>query len=127
MEINETIRTILEIGIGLVYLIGAIFNTLYTRTHGEEFYGSFAKGAWFKPARALIDRFVIPNSKPFTYLLIVFQLLVALAILSRGPYVAYGLYAGALFSFGAAIVSNIAGAIATLVLAAVQFLLAFTR
>ena len=127
MELNQTIRTVLEVGIGLVYLIGAIFNTLYTRTHGEEFYGSFAKGAWFRPARALIDRLVIPNPKPFTYLLIAFQLVVALAILSRGPYVVYGLYAGALFNLGAAVVSNVPGAIAGLVLAAIQFLLAYSR
>lgn len=127
MVISETLRTVLEVGIGLVYLIGAIFNTLYTRTHGEEFYGSFARGAWFKPARGLIDRYVIPNSRPYTYLLIAFQLLVALAILSRGPYVVYGLYAGALFNLGAAVVSNVPGAIAGLVLAAIQFLLAYSR
>ena len=124
MELNGTVRTVIEVGIGLVYLIGAIFNTLYTRTHGDEFYGSFAKGAWFKPSRALIDRFVIPNSRLFTYLLIAFQLIVAFAILSSGPYAAYGLYAGALFNLGAAIVSNVPGAIANLVLAVVQFLLA---
>jgi hypothetical protein len=127
MELNETVRTVIEVGIGLVYLIGAIFNTLYTRTHGAEFYGSFAKGAWFKPSRALIDKSVIPNSRLFTYLLITFQLVVALAILSRGPYVAYGLYAGALFNLGAAVVSNVPGAIANLVLAAAQFLLAYSR
>jgi hypothetical protein len=127
MVISETLRTVVEIGIGLVYLVGAIFNTLYTRTHGEEFYGSFARGAWFKPARGLIDGYVIPNSRPFTYLLIAFQLLVAFAILSRGPYVVYGLYAGALFNLGAAVVSNVPGAIAGLVLAVIQFLLAYSR
>ena len=127
MEINETVRTIAEIGIGLLYVVGAIFNTLYTRTHGEEFYGSFAEGAWFPPAGALVKRYVIPHSRPFTYLLIAFQLLVALAILSRGPYVVYGLYAGAIFALGAALVSSVGGAIANLALAAVQFLLAFTR
>ena len=87
MEINETVRTVAEIGIGLVYVIGAIFNTLYTRNHGDEFYGSFAEGAWFGPSRAFIKRFVIPHSRLFTYLLIAFQLLVAFAILSRGPFV----------------------------------------
>ena len=127
MEINETVRTVAEIGIGLVYLIGAIFNSLYTLKHGDEFYGSFAEGAWFAPSRAFINRFVIPNSRPFTYLLIAFQLLVAFAILSRGPYVIYGLYAGVIFCLGAAVVSNVAGTIANLVLAAVQFLLAYAR
>ena len=127
MEINETVRTVIEIGIGLVYLIGAIFNTLYTRTHGEEFYGSFARGAWSKLAGELVNRFVIPNSRPFTYLLIAFQVLVAFSILSRGPYVEFGLYAGALFCLGAVMVSNAPGALANLVLAVVQFILAYSR
>jgi hypothetical protein len=127
MEINETVRTIAEIGIGLLFLVGAIFNALYTRTHGDEFYGSFAEGAWFAPSRAFVRRFVIPHSRPFTFLLIAFQLLVAFAILSRGSFVVYGLYAGAAFALGAAVVSSVGGAIANLVLAAVQFLLAFTR
>lgn len=127
MEINETVRAIAEIALGLVYLIGAIFNSLHTLRHGEEFYGSFARGAWFAPSRGFINRFVIPDSRPVTYLLIVFQLLVAFAILSRGPWVVYGLYAGAMFSLGAAVVSNIAGAMANIVLAVVQFLLALAR
>ena len=127
MEINETVRTIAEIGIGLLFLVGAIFNTLYTRTHGEEFYGSFAEGAWFPPSRAFVKRVVIPHARPLTYLLIAFQLLVALAILSRGPFLVYGLYAGAAFALGAALVSSVGGAIANLALAVVQFLLASTR
>jgi hypothetical protein len=127
MELNHTVRTFIEVGLGLVYLIGAIFSFLYIRNHGEEFFGSFAKGAWFTPARAFIERAVIPNTTPFTYLLMVFQVLVAFVILSRGPLVEYGLYAGALFSLGAAFASNIPGAIANLVLAAVQFFLANAR
>jgi hypothetical protein len=127
MVINETVRTIAEIGIGVVYLVGAIFNSLYTLKHGDEFYGSFAKGAWLLPLRAFINRIVIPNSRLFTFLLIGFQLAVAFANLSRGPFVAYGLYAGAIFCVGAALASNVAGAMANLALAAVQFLLAYLR
>ncbi len=127
MVINETVKTVAEIVIGLVYVVGAIFNSLYTLRHGDEFYGSFAKGAWFAPLRAFINRIVIPNSRPFTFLIIGFQLLVAFAIISRGPYVAYGLYAGALFCLGAAVASNVAGAMANLILAAVQFLLTYAR
>jgi hypothetical protein len=126
MEMNETIRNLLEIGFGLVYLIGAIFNSLYTLRHGDEFYGSFARGAWFTPSRRFIQAVVIPRSRVFTILLIIFQALVAFAILSRGPIVAYGLIAGALFCQGVVLVSNTTGAIANLVLAAAQFLLAYT-
>ena len=127
MEINATLRTILEIGFGLVYLIGAVFNSVYTYRHGDEFYGSFAKSAWFRPARKIIKSLVIPNSKVFTILLITFQLIVALTILSRGSLVVYGLYAGAIFSFAAVFVSSFAGAAANLILAVIQFILAFTQ
>jgi hypothetical protein len=124
MELNQTVRDVLEIGIGLVYLVGAIFNSAYTFRHGNEFYGGFAEGAWFAPSRKFVRNVVIPRSKVFTSLLIIFQLLVAFAILTRGPYVVYGLYAGVIFNLGAAVVSSIAGTLVNLVLAAVQFLLA---
>jgi hypothetical protein len=126
MELNQTVRDVLEIGIGLVYLVGAIFNSAYTFRHGNEFYGGFAEGAWFAPSRKFVRNVVIPRSKVFTSLLIIFQLLVAFAILTRGPYVVYGLYAGVIFNLGAAVVSSIAGTLVNLVLAAVQFLLAYS-
>lgn len=127
MVINSAVRTIAEIGIGLLYFIGAIFNSLYTFRHGDEFYGSFAKGTLLPPVRVFINRIVIPNSKPFTLLLIGFQLVTAFAILSRGPYASYGLYAGALFCLVAAVASNVAGAAANLVLAVAQYLLAYSK
>jgi hypothetical protein len=127
MGANSLIRNILEIGIGLLFLIGAIFNSLYTFRHGDEFYGSFAENAILAPARALVRKLVIPHDRLFTILLIVFQLIVAFCILSRGDLVVPGLIAGAVFCFAAALVSNTGGAIANLVLAVGQLVLAFTR
>jgi hypothetical protein len=127
LEISNTLRNIIEIGFGLVYLIGAIFNSVFTLRHGEEFYGSFVEGAWFVPSRLLVQNIVLPYSKLFTILLIVFQLFVAISILSRGILVKPGLIAGAAFTLAAAMVSNIPGAIANLALATVQLFLAFTR
>lgn len=127
MEANSLIRNILEIGIGLLFLIGAIFNSLYTFRHGDEFYGSFAENAVLAPARALVRNLVIPNARLFTILLIIFQLVVAFCILSRGELVQPGLIAGAVFCFAAALVSNVGGAIANLVLAVVQLVLALAR
>ena len=127
MEINETLRAVVEVGIGLVYIIGAIFNFAWTRNHGEEFFGSFAEGAWFKPARALIKRVVIPNSKIFALVLATFLLIVGITILSRSQYAVYGLYAGALFCLGAVFVSNVPGAIVNLLLSLAQFFLAYFR
>lgn len=127
MEIGGLFRNILEIGLGLLYLIGAIFNYLYTLRHGEEFYGSFADKALLVPSRQLIQKAVIPHARLFTGLMIVFQMLAAASILSRGDLVELGLLAGATFCFIAAFVSNTAGAIANLVMAVVQIFLAFTR
>ena len=127
MEVNSLIRNILEIGIGLLFLIGAIFNSVYTFRHGDEFYGSFTENALLAPARALVRRLVLPHDRLFTILLIIFQLVVAFCILSRGELVETGLIAGAIFCFAAALVSNVGGAIANLILAIGQLYLALTR
>ena len=121
------LRTIIEIGFGLLYLVGALFNYLYTLRHGEEFYGSFAENALFGPSREMVQSLVIPHSTLFTGLLIVFQLLVAFCILSRGTLVVPGLIVGAVFSFSVIFVSNLPGAIANLLMSVVQVYLAFTR
>ena len=127
MEIGNTLRNIIEIGFGLVYLMGAIFSSVYTLRHGEEFYGGFAESAWFVPSRLLVRNVVLPNSRLFTSLLIIFQLIVALSILSRGILVQPGLIAGAVFSLAAVMVSSVPGALVNLALAIVQLFLAFTR
>jgi hypothetical protein len=88
MGANSLLRNILEIGIGLLFLIGA--------------------------------------ARLFTVLLVVFQLIVAFCILSRGELVVPGLIAGAIFCFAAALVSNTGGAIANLILAVGQLFLALT-
>ena len=127
MEISDLIQNIIEIGFGCLYLIGAIFNALYTWRHGEAFYGSFADKAMLGFSEQLIRRVIIPRARFFTGLLIVFQLLVAVSILSRGQFVATGLLAGAVFAFGVVFVSNVPGAIANLIMGVVQLLLALMR
>ena len=37
MEVNILFRNLIEIGFGVLYLIGAIFNPLYTLRHGDKF------------------------------------------------------------------------------------------
>ncbi len=127
MEVNSLIRNLIEIGFGVLYLIGAIFNSLYTLRHGDEFYGSFADKAILTPAKHLVQKVVIPHARLFTILLIVFQLIVAFCILSRGALVRPGLIVGAIFSFAVVFVSNISGAIASLVMSVVQMYLALIR
>ena len=127
MGVSDLFRNIVEIGFGLLYLVGAIFNTLYTLRHGDEFYRSFADKASFVLVRPLIGALVIPRARYFTAALIVFQLVVGISILSRGAFVEVGLLAGAIFCFGAVFVSSIPGALANLVMAVVQLYLALTR
>jgi len=124
MNISASLRSILEMGFGILYMIGAGFNFAYTLKHGEEFYGSFARGSWFSPSKWFIEKFVIPNPRMFTLTLILFQLFVAIALLSQGPYVGLGLLAGTAFCLYAVFVSNVPGAIANLVMAVLQFWLA---
>ena len=127
MEISTGLRNILEIGFGVLYLIGGAFHILYTLRHGDDFFGSFAKKAWFHPGKWFIIRFVLPNPRPFALTLILFQLLVAVALLSRGPYVGLGLLAGVVFNLYAVFVSDIRGAVLNIGLALVQFYLASGR
>ena len=127
MDLLSNLKNIVEIGVGLLFLVGAIFNASYTLRHGEEFYGSFAASAWFRPSRKLVRSVVIPHAKLFTILLIALQVSIAVMILSRSNLVQYGLIAGAIFSLAAVFVSNVPGAIANLALAALQVFLALTR
>jgi hypothetical protein len=127
MEMNASVRTILEIGLGVIYMFGAGFNLAYTRKHEQKFYAGFAEGTWFAPAGWFIQKFVIPNPRIFTVMLVLFQLFVGIALLSHGPYVGLGLIAGVAFCMYAVFVSNVPGAIANLVLAVLQFYLASVR
>ena len=122
-----SLRNVAEVGIGALYGIGAVFNTAYTLSHGDEFYGSFSKGAWFGPARWAVDHIVLPNAVVFTVALILFQAAVAIMILSRGDLVAVALFAGAVFSVVAALASSPGGTLANLALAAMQTSLALSR
>jgi hypothetical protein len=124
---SEAVRTILEFGLGVLYMIGAGFNFAYTLKNGEKFYGGFAEGTWFAPAKWFINKFVIPNPRIFTITLILFELFVGIALLSQGAYVGLGLLAGTAFCMYAVFVSNLPGAIANLALAVLQFYLASAR
>ena len=127
MELPDNIRTILEIGIGLLFLIGAIFNLTYTLRNSVTFFRRFADSAWFPASAVLIRRSVVPKARLFTLLLIGFQAIVALLVLTRSPLVVVGLYAGAAFALAAALVSSRGGAVMNLLMAVVQAALAVTR
>lgn len=123
----QTLRSITEIGIGLLYVAGAVFNASYTWRHVEGFYGTFTKGAWMRSAGSFTSNVVIPHGKLFTVLLIVFQLCVAAGIITRGAAVGPALLAGGVFALVVAFFSSPGGTVGNLVLAAIQFALALSR
>ena len=120
----DTLGSVAEIAVGVLYAVGALFNFIYTRSHAQEFYGSFATGAWFGPGRRLVSRVVLPNATVFTTVLIVFQVVAAVTILTRGDLVTAALVAGAVFAVLVALASSPSGTVGNLVLAAIQIILA---
>ena len=121
------LRSGAEIAVGAIYATGALFHTVYTLRHGDEFYGSFAEGAWLGPARWLVTNVVLSHTVLFTLALIIFQVAVAVMILNRGDLVREALIAGAIFSGFSALVSSPGGTVGTLALAAIQAALAVSR
>lgn len=117
-------RTTAEIAVGVLYAIGAIFNTSYTLRHSRQFYGEFAEKAWFRPAGQFIARLIVPNGKAFTVLLVLFQLMVSAAILTRGDFVVPALAVGGTFAAVVALFSSRGGAVGNILLAVIQFALA---
>ena len=88
------VRTAAELVIGVLYAIGAIHQGLFTLRHSQEFYGDMAERAWLRPAEVFIEKVLVPNSVAVTGLVVAFQAAVAIAILTRGPWVAPALVAG---------------------------------
>lgn len=111
----------------MIFSIGAVFNTVYTLSHTDQFYGSFSEGAWFGPARWFVNRVVLPNATVFTIFVIVFQMTVAVLLFTRGDLATVALFAGAGFALLAALASNVGGTVGNLVLAALQLTLALAR
>ncbi len=122
----ETLVNIGRIGFGLLFLVGAVFNLAYTFNHGDVFFGSFEKNAWFPLSRTLVREFVIPQAKVATVAIVLVQVTAAILILS-GIFVETGLIIGAIFAFAAALVSSPGGTIGNLVLGVLQVLLTFAN
>jgi hypothetical protein len=118
------VRTAAELVIGVLYAIGAIHQGLFTLRHSQEFYGDMAERAWLRPAEVFIEKVLVPNSVAVTVLVVAFQAAVAIAILTRGPWVAPALVAGGVFSIVGALTGSPAETVGYLVLAAIHFILA---
>jgi hypothetical protein len=120
------VRNAVEIAFGVLFFAGGTFSLVYASRNGEEFFGSFRDGAFVPGTRRLIETVVMPRTKLFAFLICAYEYAVAAALLTRGQYVEAGLYAGAAFAFGAAVISNRSGMIANLLMALALMWLAAT-
>jgi hypothetical protein len=123
----DMLRSAAEIGFGVLFVAGAVFNATYTMTHGTEFYHSLADGAWMPPARWMIENAVIPNATAVTVVFVLFEATVAVMILLRGDLVQPALIAGGGFALVGAAASSPGGTVANLAMAVALFTLAVTR
>ena len=82
--------------IGLAYLAAAVFNTFYTLPRSDQLDG-YAEGAWFPLLEDFIWNLFMPNGELFMFLVIVFEVAVAVLILSRDRYVDIGVGASVLW------------------------------
>ena len=85
-----------RIFMGVAYLAAAIFNTAYTLPRSDQLDG-YAEGAWFAFLEDFMWDVFMPNGDLFMTLVILFEVAVALLILSRGRYVDAGVAASVLW------------------------------
>lgn len=116
-----------EIAIGILYALGAGFQGFGTLQNSAAYYREMADNAWLPPAESFIETFLVPNSVVITVLVVCFEALAAIAILSRRRAVLPALIAGGVFSMVGALNGGPAETIGFAALAALHFKLAAGR
>jgi hypothetical protein len=122
-----TFRFVAEMGVGVLFAVGAVFNTVCTLGHSGEFYRAWVAGAWHEPARWFLRAVILPRAKAFTVSLILLETTVAVMILSRGDLAGPALIAGTVFCVITAAVSSPGGTVGNLAPALLQTILAMAR
>ena len=92
---------ILRIIFGLFYLAAAVFNFTYTLRHPQQlrlFYDSFAENALIPFYKDFILSVVVPNSDLIILMVVVFEIVVGILILSKRIFVKVGLSLGILWT-----------------------------
>lgn len=117
-------RSAAEIGIGVLYAIGAVHQTLSVLPNSRAFFVDMAEQAWLPPAQSIIENLLIPNSAIVTVLVIILEATLAVAILSRKSAVRPALIAGGIFSIVGALSGAPAETVGYGILAAIHFWLA---
>ena len=117
-------RNAAEIVIGLLYAAGTVHQAFFVLRESEAFYLDMADQAWIGIAESLVRNVLVPNSVVVTVLVVAFQGVIVVAILTRGPPVKRALIAGGVFSVIGAFTGNPAETVGYALLAAMHFWLA---
>lgn len=107
--------------------MGATHQALWTLQHSEDFYLDMADQAWLGSAQTFVEDVLVPNSVVVTILVVILQATIAVAILSRGRWVAPALVAGGVFSIAGALTGSPAEFVGYGILACIHFWLASTH
>lgn len=122
-----TLRAVTQTVIGVLYALGTLHQGLFVLRSSQDFYLTMADRAWIGPAESLVENFLVPYSRVVTILVVVFQGLLAVAILSRRQFVAPALVAGGVFSLVGAFTGSPAETTGYVALAGIHFWLAATQ
>jgi len=91
------IYNISRIGLGLFYLISSFFNLFHTINNTQYLWIVCRENIRFSFQRQFLEGIVIPNEKLIVLLIVVFEIIVGLFILSQGLFVKIGLILGILW------------------------------
>jgi hypothetical protein len=88
--------------VGGFYLLSAVFNAAYTlpRTGEDDLFDGYADGAWFGFLEDFMRDVFAPNGALFMVLVVIFEVAVGVAILSRDRWVDFGVAASLLWVVG---------------------------
>ncbi|MFX0124637.1 MAG: hypothetical protein ACFFAE_13475 [Candidatus Hodarchaeota archaeon] len=80
-----------RIGLGIFYLISCIFNLFHTINNTQYLWAVCLENVQFSFYKEFLEQIVIPNEILIILLIVVFELIVGILILSKGIFVKIGL------------------------------------
>ena len=83
-----------RIGIGLFYLVSSFFNLFHTMNNTQYLWIVCLENVRFSFQTQFLEKIVIPNEKFIVLLIVIFEIIVGLFILSKGLFVKIGLILG---------------------------------
>jgi len=86
-----------RLSIGIFYLVACIFNLFHTINNTEYMWTVCLENARFSFQKEFLVQIVIPNEKLVVLLIVAFEFVVSMLILSKGNFVKIGLTLGILW------------------------------